>query len=380
MILIGVAIQACSSGGSSSAPSDAIAEQLTAAQSYLSSSLPNLNNSVGLVSLDALHQEDKPGFVATNFITPSNWSSISVQISPPGGVVSGPEPTYGGSAMPSTVNYRDYFKMSLDPEFYRASGSSTFRPTVFGRLDNLIDVFRYMTEARMPSDVNGLPVPGTHELILTISGMGTINIHVDVEATASSALYDRKMYLVGYTDSNASGAYDSGVDSKIFDNMIWIKSTTSQLNMMMNELQDRAGSDGIMDVFTSTVLSWNLLTGAFAYEYATNPNDSNGSAFETYRVLIESTGGKSWVYGLQANNADEAASSNPYMQWALFTPSSGSTQDNFSWRHLAFLIDGSRLWQSSVRAWNQVSKSVQRPGVLLYTDLYCAYRSDAMPN
>jgi hypothetical protein len=319
------------SGGTDSGSTQSVTASLSAAASYIDESLPNLGNSVGFhkTALSALNTS-KSSFSAINLILTSNWGSTSAgdKTDPPGGVYqSGQEPNYGGSAMPSTVNYRDYLKMSLDSQFKR--GTEEYRPTLFGRFDNLISILTYLGQTSIEKGPDGLPVVGTHNTTLSVSGMGTVSISAEVSNPASTTYYDKRMFLRGYADLNTNSSYDAGTDLLLFENLIWARSNSTELNMLQVELQDKNGSAGILDRMGFNVIKWNRSTGKLAFEHSSAPDDNSGQV-EHYRYLVESSTGKQYFYSLQSRMGINTE----YTQIAMYTPTPTSTQGTVSLRDI----------------------------------------------
>ncbi len=315
--VLGMVISGCAQDdAASSAGTVSLSTALTSALTYMNDTLPNLGNSVGAPARVAPARLRTPEYLANAVVSPTpslellyttNWANGSLLTEPPGGVVGGSEPNYGGSALPATVNYRDYLKMALDAEFERGSGQ-TFRPTLFGRMDSLTDILTYMGQTSIPKDGDGLPTVGTHSSPLTIAGMGTITIDAEVSNPADTTFYDKRMYLKG----SAGG-------STLFENLMWIRSNSAALNMLHVELSSTRIA------FNS--LQWNRSTGKLAFEHHTGVDDTTGS-FEHYRYLIESSSGKQYFYSLQ----DQSGEGKNYVQIALYSPTSTSTQGTVSVR------------------------------------------------
>ena len=333
-IIAALTLSAC---GSDSTDDDdevamgAVSEQIAEAASYVNESLPDLDNTVGATArVGALPAERSlldVGILTTYFLSPTNWVSalVSEQTAPPGGTVSVGE-TYNGGALPSTVNYRDYIKLSLDADYTRSTGGDAFRPTVFGRFDQLMEGMTYIEQSGIPTDANGQPEVGSHTGSLTIDGTA-IAVEVVVTASASTTNYSRNMDVRGYADANSNGLVDTG-EPQVFHNLIWVKATSTQLNMMLTELGD-ADNDGALDTFATNMLNWNRSTGNLRFERASVPNDSTGNFVDTSRILIESTGGKAGVYSFEA-----VAGATGFMQWGLYTPTSAATEGTVSIRDI----------------------------------------------
>lgn len=312
--------------GTDSGTSQNVLTSLNAAASYIDQSLPNLGNTVGLQNSSL--RTAKTSLSSMNLILTTNWGSTSAsdKTDPPGGVFDpGHEPTYGGSAMPSTVNYRDYLKMSLDSEFSR--GDDEWRPTLFGRFDNLLSILTYMAQTTIEKGSDGLPVVGTHNTTLTIPGTGTIGILAEVTAPSSTTYYDKHMYLIGYADLNSNGSYDAGSDTSLFANLMWLRSTATELNMLQVELQDKSGSDGILDPNGFQCSQMESFYGKLAFEHSSAPNDNTGQV-EHYRYLVESSTGSQYFYSLQSR----MGLGSEYTQIAMYTPTPTSTQGTVSLR------------------------------------------------
>jgi hypothetical protein len=206
------------------------------------------------------------------------------------------------------VNYRDYLKMALDADFGRADGSKTFKPTLFGRLDGLLDILTYMGQTSIPKDSDGLPTVGTHSSPLTIPGMGTVTIDAEVSTPSVTTYYDKRMYLKG-----SAGA------STLFENLIWLRSSSTALNMLHVELSSER--------ISINVIQWNRSTGKLAFEHHTGVDDTQGS-LSHYRYLIEDSSGKQYFYSFD----DQSGTGQDYMQIALFSPTATSTEGTVSIR------------------------------------------------
>jgi len=345
-VITALTLSACGSdsAGEEEEELGAVSEQLSEALDYVNESLPDLGNSVGatvrLREPARLRSLLDVGILTTNFITPTVWGSATVsdQIAPPGGSVFAGE-TYNGGALPSTVNYRDFIKMSLDADYSRSDGSSVFRPSVFGRFDQLVDGMTYIEQSGIPTAANGQPEVGSHTGTLTVDGTA-VALEVDVTASASAANYSRNMDVRGYVDANSNGLVDTG-ETQAFHNLIWLKATSTQLNMMLTELRD-ANNDGALDNFAVNMLNWNRSTGNLRFERASVPNDSTGNAVDTSRILIESTGGKAWVYSFEA-----VAGAAGFTQWGLYTPAVTATQGTVSIRDVRSNGD---IWMGNICA------------------------------
>jgi hypothetical protein len=328
--VLGMVLSGCSQDeASSSAASVSLSTALSSALSYMNDTLPNLGNSVGAparVASARLRTPTTPPHASVasptlNLIYTSDWAGTSFMTEPPGGALGASEPNYGGSALPATVNYRDHLKMALDAGFERAS-DRTYRPTLFGRMDNLLDIMVYMAQTSIPKDADGLPTIGTHSSPLTVDGI-TLTIDAEVSTPSDLTYYDKRLYLKG----SAGGSVQ-------FQNLIWIRSNSNVLNLMQVDLQDRwdtggasQGQDGTPDRISFNVIQWNRSTGKLAFEHHTGADDTTG-AFEHYRYLIESSSGKQYFYSLQDQNGE----GKNYMQIALYSPTATSTQGSVSIR------------------------------------------------
>jgi len=379
-IIAALTLSAC---GSDSTDDDdevamgALSLQVAEAASYVNESLPDLENTVGATArvgaLPAERSSLDVGILTTNFISPSNWGSAnaSEQTSPPGGSVSVGE-TYNGGALPSTVDYRDYIKLSLDADYTRSNGGDDFRPTVFGRFDQLMEIMTYVEQSGIPTDANGQPDVGNHTGALTVDG-NAIAIEAVVTASASTTNYSRNMDVRGYLDANANGVVDTG-EVQVFQNLIWLKATSTQLNMMQTELRD-ANNDGTLDNFATNMLNWNRSTGNLRFERASVPNDSTGNTVDTSRILIESTGGKAWVYSFEA-----VAGATGFMQWGVYTPSVTATQGTVSIRDIRSNGD---IWMGNICATFSSGVGVSGDAISGYVEDpasggTCAGQSDAL--
>jgi hypothetical protein len=317
LALIGTLLNGCAKDDAAVASTPvSISTALDSALSYMSDTLPNLGNTVGASARMAPARLRTPTLTnalvnpTLELIYTTNWAGSSIVTSPPGGQVSSPgsEPQYGGATLPTTVNYRDYLKMALDPDFERASDSRTFKPTLFGRLDGLMDILTYMGQTTMPKDSDGLPSVGTHSSPLTIPGMGTVTIDAEVSTPSVSTFYDKHMYLKG-----SSGG------STLFENLIWLRSSSSSLNMLHVELSSTS--------LSFNVIQWNRVTGKLAFEHHSGVDDTTAS-LSHYRYLIEDSSGKQYFYSLE----DANGTGQNYMQIALYSPTSTSTQGTVSLR------------------------------------------------
>jgi len=319
---------------------------LTEAASYLGTSIPDFGNTVG--------SRTTPGYDsrrAIEFITPSKWSSATSgdHISPPGGVVSSPgdEPTYGGATLPALVNYRDFMKMALDPEFKRSSDGRTYRPTVFGRFDSLVEILGYMQQAGVSVDGSGLPAVGSYNVSLTLPERATtVRIIAEISATANTTYYDRRVDLIGFNDANGNTALDNG-EQLMINNLMWIRANASALNFMMIEQRESSRRGRAINHGSLNVLKWDRTTGKFQFEYVSVPSDSvtNGN-LEIFRAYVESTDGKTYAYGF-TGKADQTLSPADYLQYALYAPTSGTTEGTVSLRELRTDSD---VWQGNICA------------------------------
>ncbi len=320
-------VLSCSDEAQVSTLSDLINE----AAVYLGDAIPDYENDIGRGKRFVMSAASRD----TEFITPSVWSSTTPGdlIDPPGGVVSDPggEPNYEGAALPTKVNYRDYMKMALDPAFKRASDGGTTRPTVFGRFDSLTDILGHMESAGITVDADGLPATGEYSVNYTVDSQA-LRILASVTATSDSTYYDRKIDLIGFSDTNSNGQVDGGEAVRV-DTLMWVRATSSELNFMMQEGRD-ADDDGDKDSMSLNVLKWNKTTGAFSFEYVSDTNeDQDNGNLEIFRAFIEGTGGKTYVYGW-TGKADPADDSADYLQYALYTPLSTETEGTVSLRQL----------------------------------------------
>ncbi|MEN9798191.1 MAG: hypothetical protein RL653_1887, partial [Pseudomonadota bacterium] len=256
----------------------------------------------------------------------ADWASTNPVhlVDPPGGVAQ-PGETYGGVAL-GQVNYRDYMKMVLDPAFSRAGDVGTFRPGLYGRMDDTIQLFSYVEQSGIPVDAAGLPDVGSHSVPFTVNGQSVL-VLADVAATTNTAWYDRRMELRGFIDANGNALLDAG-EQLAFHNLAWLRATAGQLNVMVLELRDHT-QDATPDVFSVHVLNWNRTTGNLRFEAFTLPNDATNFALESHRLLIDQAGGKAWLHGF-SGSPDPAANGANYFQYVLYSPSSTATQGTFS--------------------------------------------------
>lgn len=336
--LLAFSLNGC--GGSSATAN--VGTQLTNAVSYLTKAIPDFGNSVGSRSTS-----DSVGDRTIEFITPAKFISSTAgdKIDPPGGTVTNAasEPTYLGATIPTTVNYRDYLKMSLDENFKRTSNGRTFRPTLYGRFDNISTILTTMADSGVAMD-GGMPSIGSFNLNVTVEGQ-TVRVIGSVTAATTTTYYDRRVDIYGFSDSDGSTTLN-GSETKMFHNLMWMRVNGTTLNFMVVELGDR-DSNATNDTVSISVLNWNQSTGKMMFEYLSVTDDAiNNANMESFRALIESTNGKTWVYGFSG----KAASTRPvrdFMQWAIFTPTSTSTQGTASMYQLR--TDGN-TWQGNVCA------------------------------
>ena len=318
-------------GCSDDATPEALNTAVTSAASYVSTAYPTLTTSARQT-----HGTNDESIRATNFITPAKWESTTNGdlIDPPGGVVNdaSSEPNYDGAELPSLVNYRDYMKMALDDDYRRSSGDDggTNRPTVFGRFDSVAQILGYLTSAGIAMDASG-PAVGTYNSSLTVDG-NDIRVIVDVTNTAVTTYYSRRVAVTGFVDTNNNTVFDTG-ENQVVDVLMWVRGSATELNFMQVEQRDD-GDDDSIDNRVVTILKWNRSTGSLQFEYVSDTDDSvNAGNLEIFRLLIESTGGKAWVYQF-TGKADATAGLPDFVQWALYTPSNTATEGTYSIRQL----------------------------------------------
>ncbi len=327
VLLLPVSIAFLAGCGSDSATVPKVSEQLSSAATFLSNALPKFGNSVGA--------RESASDRSINFITPAVWSSTSAgdKTNPPGGVVSDAsgEPQYGGATMPTLVNYRDFMKMSLDPDFKRKGDDGTNRPTVFGRFDSMVKIIGYMNEAGITVDASGMPAVGSYNVPLTLDG-NSFRIVAVIASTSVSTYYDRTIDMYAFVDSNGNQVLDDG-ETLAFRNLMWMRSNTSSLNFMMVELGDR-NSDTTPDTVGVNVIRWNISTGNFQFEYISNPDDaiSNGN-MEIFRAQVAATGDQAYLYGF-TGKANPAHGGGDFLQYALYSPTTSSAEGTVSLREV----------------------------------------------
>jgi len=348
MFFSGLSLLALSLNGCGSDSAD-VGAQLSSAVTYLSSAIPNFGNTVGGRAATDGHADR-----TIEFITPARFVSATVadQIDPPGGTVSNPadEPTYLGSTIPTKVNYRDYLKMSLDENFKRTSNGRTFRPTLYGRFDNIATILTTIASSGVAMD-GGMPAVGAFNVSVTVENQA-VRVIGTVSAASNTTYYDRKLDLYGFSDTDSSGTLN-GSETKMFHNLMWMRvsegtvNTASTMNFMFVELGDR-NSDATSDTVSISVLNWNRTTGKMMFEYVSVTDDAISNAnMEVYRALIESTNGKTWVYGFSGKAASSRIVARDFMQWAIFTPTSASTLGTASMHQIR--NDGN-TWQGNICA------------------------------
>jgi hypothetical protein len=138
--------------------------------------------------------------------------------------------------------------------------------------------------------------------------MGTVTIDAEVSTPSVTTFYDKHMYLKG-----SSGG------STLFENLIWLRSSSSSLNMLHVELSSTS--------LSFNVIQWNRITGKLAFEYHSGIDD-NTASFSHYRYLVESSSGKQYFYSIE----DSDGTGENYMQIALYSPTPTSTQGTVSLR------------------------------------------------
>lgn len=329
----GLAMLSACGSDSTSSQSTNIATLLGEASDYVADSFPDFQNTVGAttsnINFGTLSVDDCTGI---DWILAPVWSSDGGDCAehlffPPGGSLGTGEPTYEGQAIPASVNYRDYFKMSLDPNFERkSSDGGNYTPGLFGRFNSMVEVLGYLSSANLTLDADGTPATGT-QLGSVELDQGTILIQAEVSIPSNTLYYDKVLHIKGHPDMNSNGVIDDN-EEEVLDTLMWLRSNGTQVNFMQ---VDEGSGENRTSMYIDT-LKWNTSTGELAYEYISDSNDTDESGnaqISHYRVYISGSNSKAWMYGLDAKT-DSTDANNNALHYAIYVPTPDTTQGTIS--------------------------------------------------
>jgi hypothetical protein len=212
---------------------------------------------------------------AAVYVTNSIWDSVnsSEKIVIPGGASVGgcTEPSYLSAAMPTTVNLNDFVGMAMDRRLVRCTASGTYTPNILGRLGNYIERLEYL-ESGLAVNTLGVLNVASGTLATTQDGTEMVIVY-EITATTDTTYYDRAIYVKGYDDVDSSGTV-TGADTVLFENLMWVRRTTTLVNFMGLEFSDKfdtngaSGTDSVIDTTSLVILKYNVSSGNLAMEFA----------------------------------------------------------------------------------------------------------------
>lgn len=321
----------CSSSSSSGSPS--LTTSLNQAVSYMEQSLPDVNDGSSVTLIDS---RSLTPFAASTLPTAWEGSGATQLITMPGGMggCSGSEPTYNGVVLnPSVeVTIKDYIGMSLDSSFSRCSSGSganeTYKPTIFGRLSNAVDIIGYL-DRFLPRDSSGVYTNGEGTAVINVEG-NSITVFYDVADAAVTTYYDKAIAVRGYLDGNLS--------QQVFANLMWMRNDTTSLNFMFMEFGDyfddsgSNGSDGVIESTTYSVMAYNKSTGQMAFEYLQDSASTGTSAstqptnpnMEMFRLFVASEGQEAQILSYVGDSIPAGAE---FTAFSVYGPNGDASTD-----------------------------------------------------
>lgn len=332
----------CGKMGASDSDAEAgtISEQLAGAATYVDSAMPDIGSTVGSTSSVLSIMDGISDCSGTDTISTARWSDDGTTCSgdfhypPPGGYVTSAsdEPQYDGANLPTTVNFRDYFKMMMDSDFRRYTsdnGGSTYTPGLYGRMQGPTEILGYLSSAGFTLDTDGTPSVGTQTGSLNVDG-NDIALSVEVASTTDTTYYDKSIAVTGYADMNSNGAVDSG-EPLVVNVLIFVRVSDSEVNFMQVDQSESEDNAGEWTTYID-ILKWNTTTGVLAYEWLQDSGDTDDSGnanIEHYRVFVSGTDEDSWVYGL-TGKTDSTDANNEFEHFAIHSASSSTTEGTYS--------------------------------------------------
>lgn len=235
----------------------------------------------------------------------THWETTTATqlVSPVGGFPGTAENYPGTSTQVTRVEVKEYIGQQLDGSFTRFSGDDTprpYKPTLFGRFENSLEIVRIFGEVFPNGLVAGSEQisvqedPDTGDVVVAEAGAAnTMNISLEVvDISTQSSTYDWAIYV------------DMGEEG----NWMWVKNTTQALNFQHLESKESTENSVTFNRISLSTLRWDRSTGEMGFEYVSFDDDTNTQAYgNVMRAYISSTGGDSYMLSFEGDSSGDAS-------------------------------------------------------------------------
>ena len=254
---------------------------------------------------------------ATSDTIDNAWDGTGNQylISPPGGFPQTDELYPGTSDAVVYMHMKEYIGKQLQGDFSREGSDGSFKPTIFGRFENTLEISSILQEL-LP---NGITAGETTVYVEMVNDSPVATTEDDpdgaavelkiIDVSGNGSLYDFAIHV-----------FSEDLQLKVW---IWLRNTSTELNFQ--QLEYKSVTEAINSVDTTfertsvSTLTWNISTGEMRFEYVSIDDDTNTQMnASAMRLYVEETDGMAHLISFEGDGAGETAR-NEYKLFAIST-------------------------------------------------------------